>query len=82
MNRPRKYRFSALPLREDSEKTLYEEREYGITHLPFEVELRLCNALRRGDPDEIKRSPTLLSPGPSPRDIFRTMNCSRPSTGA
>ena len=54
MNRPRKYRFSALPLGENSEKTLYEEREYGITHLPFEVELRLCSAIRRGDSDEIK----------------------------
>ncbi|MBQ3911579.1 MAG: helix-turn-helix transcriptional regulator [Lachnospiraceae bacterium] len=55
MNKPRKYHFSALPARENSEKTLYEEREYGITHLPFEVELRLCGAIRRGDREEMKK---------------------------
>lgn len=55
MSKQRKYHFSTVPVSENRDKTLYEEREYGITHLPFEIELRLCSAIRRGDTDEMRK---------------------------
>ncbi|MBE5857266.1 MAG: AraC family transcriptional regulator [Lachnospiraceae bacterium] len=53
MKKKSKYSLTPIPSGESPDKTLYGERESGITHQSFDVELRLCNAVKNGDIDGV-----------------------------
>ncbi|MCR5823615.1 MAG: AraC family transcriptional regulator [Lachnospiraceae bacterium] len=51
----KKYDVKQLPNFGKTDQAIFEERESGTTHTPFEAELELCMAIRKGDRHSIEK---------------------------